>query len=198
LKIGIFGGTFDPPHIGHLILADEAYQQIGLSVVLWVPVSKPPHKPVSNITDIDYRTKLVSLAIKGNPHFQLSRIDIDRPPPHYAVDTIRLLQDIYPDDKLIYLMGADSLQNLHKWYDPKGFISCCYALGIMNRSGSDIDLTNIEKLVPSIKNKLIFIKTPLIDFSASTIRKKIKNGLAYRYYLQRRVFDVVVRDKIYK
>ena len=198
MKIGVLGGTFDPPHIGHMILADEAYQQLELSILLWVPVSTPPHKSGEIITDIHQRTNLVRLAIKDDPRFQLSRVDIDRPPPHYAVDTMRLLQNSYSDSDLIYLMGADSLNSLHKWHNPTKFVESCTALGIMHRSGSRIELEFIEERIPSIRGKIIFIKAPLIEFSASQIRTRIKNGLAFRYYLPKRVYKSIEANNLYK
>src|SRR4030042_4938152 len=102
MRLGIFGGTFDPPHVGHLILADEARVQLGLERVLWVLTPNPPHKMDQAITPLVDRLDMLRAALGDALHFELSRVDIDRPPPHYAVDTVRLLRRHHPDDTLVY------------------------------------------------------------------------------------------------
>lgn len=198
MRIGVFGGTFDPPHVGHLILADEAYLQLDLSHVLWVPTSKPPHKQGEEISNINQRVDLVKSAIKSNSHFSLSMVDIDRPPPHYAVETMDLLKNTYSSDDLIYLMGGDSLENLHKWHRPTEFLERCFALGVMRRPGAEINMDSIEKHIPGIHKKIVFIDTPLIGISASKIRSRIKNREAYRYYLPAGVYQIIESRNLYR
>lgn len=198
MKIGIFGGTFDPPHLGHLILAEEAYNQLKLDLVLWIPTSNPPHKPRINITDIHQRFILVNIAIQDNPHFEISTIEVDRSSPQYAVDTMKCLKKMKPKDEIIYLMGGDSLHNLHKWYKPRQFLDLCDGLGIMRRPGVKINMDIIEKQIPGIGQKIKYIDTPLIEISGSMIRKKIKNGLSYRYYLPEKVFEIIEQEKLYR
>src|SRR5512143_3713267 len=113
--IGVFGGTFDPPHTGHLILAAEAQAQLDLERILWVLTPTPPHKPGQRITSTALRLEMLQAAIDGNPDFELSRVDLDRPPPHYAVDSVHLLRAAYPQAWLAYLMGGDSLDDLPTW-----------------------------------------------------------------------------------
>ena len=95
-RVGIFGGTFDPPHVGHLILAEECRTQLELDLLLWVVTDNPPHKRYANVSPIEQRFMLVELAIQGNPAFEASRVDIDRPGPHYAIDTVNILKNQYP------------------------------------------------------------------------------------------------------
>ena len=111
-RLGIFGGTFDPPHVGHLILAMEAYDQLKLDRVLWVLAPNPPHKLGKKITDLDIRIEMVKAAINSDPMFEFSRVDIDRPGPHFVLDTMRILHEQKPDDELVFLMGGDSLHDL--------------------------------------------------------------------------------------
>ena len=118
MKIGIFGGTFDPPHLGHLILAADAKEQLGLDQVLWVLTPFPPHKKDIKISPLQDRMTMVLLAITGNTNFHLSRVDIDRLPPHYALDTVNILRHNSPKDTFFYLMGADSLNDLLAWHEP--------------------------------------------------------------------------------
>jgi len=198
MRIGIFGGTFDPPHLGHLILAEEAHYQLKLDLVLWVPTSNPPHKPRKNISDIHQRLTLVNIAIQDNPHFEISTIEVDRSSPQYAVDTVRCLKKMKPKDEIIYLMGGDSLHNLHKWYKPRQFLDLCDGLGIMHRPGAKINLDIIEEQIPGIGQKIKYIDTPLIEISGSMIRKKIKSDLSYRYYLPEKVFKIIEQKNLYR
>ena len=115
MRLGIFGGTFDPPHIGHLVLASEAYHQLKLDRLLWVLTPRPPHKPNQQITALEYRIEMVQAIVEDEPTFELSRVEIDRPPPHYAVDTVEILGKRFPGARLIYLVGGDSLRDLPLW-----------------------------------------------------------------------------------
>jgi nicotinate-nucleotide adenylyltransferase len=198
VRIGVFGGTFDPPHIGHLILADEACQQLNLDHVLWVPTARPPHKLEEEITSIQQRVDLVEAAIHNNDRFILSRIDIDRPPPHYAVDTMGLLKAIDTSSELIYLMGGDSLVNLSQWHRPMDFVADCSGLGVMRRAGAETRLAEIEHQIPGISEKVSWIETPLIEISAHEIRSRIRNGLSYRYYLPSVVYNLVEERGLYR
>ena len=118
MRIGIFGGTFDPPHLGHLILADEAHAQLELDRLLWVLTPDPPHKLHQSITPLVDRLDMLRATIAGNNAFELSMVDIERAGPHYAVDTLLILGRSYPGDALIYVMGGDSLRDLPTWYRP--------------------------------------------------------------------------------
>ena len=119
-RIGIFGGTFDPPHFGHLILAVEAQYQLELDTLLFVLTPDPPHKQDHRLTALDDRIAMLSAAIEGVAGFALSRVDIDRPGPHFTADTMALLREQYPGDVLIYLMGGDSLEGLLVDWDRPG------------------------------------------------------------------------------
>ena len=144
-RIGIFGGTFDPPHMGHLILASEAVYQLKLDRLLFILTADPPHKRHRRVTTLDERLVMVKAMVEHDPVFELSRIEIDRPGPHYSVDTVSLLQAEYEDDEVIYLMGDDSLQTLPEWNRGQEFVAACDAIGVMRRPGEDTDLTELEK-----------------------------------------------------
>src|SRR3970282_733857 len=143
-RLGIFGGTFDPPHLGHLILAAEAQAQLGLEKVLFVLTADPPHKRGKAIAPLEDRLAMLAAAIKGPAIFELSRVEIDRPGPHYAVDTMRLLAKEHQGNQLVYLIGGDSLRNLPDWDRPQELIAACDALGAMRRPGTRIDLADLE------------------------------------------------------
>jgi nicotinate-nucleotide adenylyltransferase len=198
MRIGIFGGTFDPPHIAHLILADEACSQIGLERILWVLTPDPPHKHGQTITSLTDRLAMVEAAVANNPAFELSRVEIDRPPPNYALDTVKLLGEQYPGAELIYLMGGDSLRDLPTWHRPREFVEACHALGVMLRPEAKVDLPALETQLPGVSAKACMIQTPLMEISASQIRQKVAQGGSFRYYLPQGVYDIIQERGLYR
>ncbi len=141
-RIGIFGGTFDPPHLGHLILAAEATAQLGLDRLLWVLTPDPPHKRNQQLTPVNIRLELVQAALKDDPTFELCRVDLDRPGPHYTLDTVKLIQQKYSGEALFYLIGGDSLHDFPNWYQPEALLDSVKGLGVMRRPGDQIDLSS--------------------------------------------------------
>jgi nicotinate-nucleotide adenylyltransferase len=198
MRIGIFGGTFDPPHIGHLILAQEACTQLALEQVLWVVTPFPPHKKTQIISPIHDRISMVLLAITGNSDFSLSRVDIDRQPPHYAVDTVALLREKSPKDEFYYLMGADSLNDLSTWHEPTQFVTKCHGIGIMVRCGEEINTSKLEAEVPGLSEKLHLLDTPFIEISGSEIRTRVNNNQEFRYFLPEKIYHYILNHKLYQ
>ncbi len=198
LRLGILGGTFDPPHVGHLILADEACSSLKLDRLLWVLTSRPPHKRSQAISPLELRLQMLEAAIKSNPRFKLSRVDIDRPPPHFAVDTLKILKDQHPGEVLIYLMGGDSLRDLPTWHDPHGFLSVADELGVMRRPGVDLNLPELGQRLPGLLPKLTIFDAPLLEISSTQIRKTVAENGPYRYYLLPDVYSVVLKNQLYQ
>jgi nicotinate-nucleotide adenylyltransferase len=196
-RLGIFGGTFDPPHIAHQALAAEAMLQLKLDRVLWVLTPYPPHKLGAVITPLEFRLEMVQAAIDCEPDYELSTVDIDRPPPHYALDTVRILGDEHPDDELVYLMGGDSLRDLPTWHLPQDFVAACHALGVMRRPRARFDLANLERLIPGLSVKLCFFTAPRLSISASDIRRRVRQGLPYRYMIPEGVRRVILEKRLY-
>jgi nicotinate-nucleotide adenylyltransferase len=195
--VGIYGGTFDPPHNGHLILAEVARTQIKLDRVVWVLTRQSPHKQDRSISPVNIRLKLLQLALGESAYDDISRVEIDRSPPYYALDTICLLQASYPAADLVYLMGGDSLRDLPTWHKPVQFIKSCFAIGVLNRPGIEMDLSYLEHKLPGIKDKVIWIQSPMVDISASMIRQRIRQNLPYREYLPKAVADYIDQNDLY-
>lgn len=196
-RLGIFGGTFDPPHVGHLILAMEAYDQLNLDRVLWVLAPNPPHKLGKKISSVEIRIEMVQAAIDEDEKFEFSRVDVDRPGPHYVLDTMRLLRQQKPDAELVFLMGGDSLHDLPAWHEPDLFIQACDKLGVMRRPGEVINMTVLEKRFPRISEKVEFIEAPLLEISSNQIRWLVSTGKPFRYYLPIDVYQIVQNQKLY-
>jgi len=198
VRLGIFGGTFDPPHIAHLVLGAEAVYQLNLDQVLWVLTLNPPHKQKQSITPLKHRLDMVKAVVDADQNFTLSRIDIDRPPPHYAVDTLGLLREKFPNAALIYLMGSDSLENLSSWFQPYEFVRRCDGIGVMQRPGFNFDPLDSEGLMPELASKLKFIDTPLMEISATQIRNRIQEKCPFRYYLPQQVYAIIKERNLYR
>jgi nicotinate-nucleotide adenylyltransferase len=195
--VGVLGGTFDPPHIGHLILADEARGEFSLDEVLWVLTPIPPHKPSHSITPLEYRLEMVLKAIEGNPAFQLSHADIDREPPHYAVGTMHWLRERFPHHGYVYLMGSDSLRDMPTWYQPHKFVELCDWIGVLNRGNAEVDLKAAEMKIPGIFEKVRFLGGPEVDISGSEIRRRVRIGKPYHYLVPHGVADIIQRHHLY-
>ena len=195
--IGIFGGTFDPPHVGHLALASAARAQLGLDRLLWMLTPDPPHKLHQTITPIAHRLAMVELALAGHPEFELSRLELDRPGPHYALDTVRLVQEQNPDSEIVYLMGSDSLRDLPFWYRPSDLVSALRYIGVMRRPDSDYDLPALEQILPGITAKVRFVDAPLVDISASDIRALAAAGKPFREFVTADVYEYIIEYRLY-
>jgi len=198
VRVGIFGGTFDPPHLGHLVLAAEARDQLNLDCVLWVVTPDPPHKTGRTITPLITRLELVEAAICQDSQFEISRVEIDRPGPHYSVDTVENLARAFPQAKLFYLMGGDSLHDLPAWIRPRQFIAALAGIGVMRRPQDSVDLTRLERILPGIVTKVHFIDAPLLEISSSSIRDRASMGSHYRYFLPDRVYQLVQMLGLYR
>jgi nicotinate-nucleotide adenylyltransferase len=195
--VGVLGGTFDPPHIGHLVLADIGRWALDLEKVLWVVTANPPHKPDVPISSIEDRIAMVEMATGDDPAFELSYADIERPGPHYAIDTLRWLTERYDDKDFVYLMGADSLMDLPTWHDPMGFLDICGVLGVMRRPGVEVDMLELESILPGVTGKVTFFDAPLIGISGQDIRRRVRNREPFRYLLSQGLVEFIVEKGLY-
>jgi nicotinate-nucleotide adenylyltransferase len=195
-RIGLFGGTFDPPHLGHVILAQEAHYQLALDRVFWILTPDPPHKntPTTQIADRIAMVEAVTEAWQG---FQLSRVDLDRPGPYYALDTVRILRQQNPNADLVYLMGGDSLFDLPGWHRPKDFLQACTALGVMRRPDDLVNLEALEQKLPGISERVEFVDAPLLEISSQQVRARAAAGAPFRHYLPQPVFQLIEQRKLY-
>jgi nicotinate-nucleotide adenylyltransferase len=197
-RIGLFGGTFDPPHLGHAILAAEALYSLKLDKVFWILTPQSPLKDVKNISPVDQRLLLLQAALGDTPGFVLSKVDIERKPPYYALDTVRILQSDHPESELIYLMGSDSLNDLPQWYKAADFIHEIGGLGVYHRPGEQPELDSLEKVIPGITQKVYFFDAPQIEISGMDIRERIREHRPYRFFLQPAVYQIIQTRKLYR
>ncbi|MFH1185887.1 MAG: nicotinate-nucleotide adenylyltransferase [Chloroflexota bacterium] len=197
-RVGILGGTFDPPHLGHLILASEALTQLHLTRLLWVLTALPPHKLENAITPVEDRSAMLRLALAGETAFELSTVDIDRPGPHYTLDTVRLLKDQNPGDEMILVLGGDSLRDLPDWHRPAELVAACAEIGVMRRPGDEIDLSALEARLPGLTAKVRFVDAPLLEISSHEIRERVRRHQPFKYYVTPAVHEFILSHGVYR
>ena len=192
----MIGGTFDPPHYAHLVLAENGLVQLGLDRVLFVPAGQPPHKPEQPITPTHHRVSMVESAVADREGFVICRIDVERPGPHYTVDMLRHVNAQYPGTACFFLMGGDSLAEFGTWRDPAGILRQAY-LGVMERPGSRADLSSLSARLPGLDERLIWLDAPHLEISGTDLRRRVSEGLPIRYLVPPAVERYVREQDLY-
>jgi nicotinate-nucleotide adenylyltransferase len=181
LRVGILGGSFDPPHIGHLILAEEARDQLSLDKVLFAPAGQQPLKQGQKVTAVEDRVRMTKLAIADNASFELSRGDVDRPGPHYTVDLIAIIAaQLPPGAEIHFLMGFDSLRDLPKWREPERLIQIA-RLVALTRPGVPIDWDALETALPGVRERVLLLDMPELEIASRDLRQRVQAGRSIRY-----------------
>lgn len=196
-RIGVFGGTFDPPHLGHLILAEAAREQLALERVLWVVAGQSPLKLDRESPPVNLRVEMVEVAIGGHPAFRVSRADADRPGPHYSVDTLGVIAREYQGADLYFIMGEDSLRDLPRWHRPRDFIAKC-RLAVLQRPGVDTDLSELETIALGVTARVHWVSAPQIEIASSDLRRRIQAGQSIRYLVPDAVRDIIEQHRLYR
>lgn len=196
-RVVVLGGTFDPPHIGHLIMAEYAYEALQARTVLFLPAADPPHKHGETRMDAAHRVAMTELAIAHEPRFQLSRLDLDRPGPHYTADTVRLLVELYPDDEVIFLVGEDSLRDLPFWQRANELIRTC-RIAVVPRHEVRFDAETLEDVLPGISERVIHVWSPLIETSSTDLAARLSAGKSVRYLIPDAVLAYIARHELYR
>ncbi len=179
IRLGLLGGTFDPPHYGHLLAAQEVAWRLQIDRVLFLPARQNPLKRGEPSSSAEDRCDMVALAVADNPIFELSRLDLDRPPPSYTADLLRALES--PEYELFFLVGADILPELPKWREPRQIVQLA-RLVVVNRPGAPRpDLDRLERLLPGVGERSEHVQIPGVDVSSSDIRRRVAAGRPIRY-----------------
>lgn len=199
-RVGIMGGTFDPIHNGHLILAEHAYEQFHLEKVLFLPNGNPPHKRVQGDerASQDARLEMVRLAIQHNPHFELDAEEIHRSGYSYTKDTLKRMSEIYKNTVFYFIIGADSLMSFDQWCEPAEICRyCVLAAAVRNQ----LDRATMERQMNLLREKyharIVMLETPDLDISSSFLRRQHAAGKSVRYYLPDTVYDYIKQSGLY-
>lgn len=198
-RIGILGGTFDPPHIGHLILAEYTVEALELERVLFVPAADPPHKRDEEHTPIHHRLAMLECAVAGNERFSISLVDVERPGPHYSIDMVRIIKAQDPDAEVFFVMGGDSLRDLPRWHRAPEFIHEC-RFAVMRRSDENIRADMHDDVLPGLAHQVVMIDAPLLGMwiSSTEVVQRLKSGKSARYIVPQPVLSYISQNGIYR
>ncbi len=200
-RIGILGGSFDPVHIGHLIIAQDAIERLELSEVVFIPAAIPPHKQHLRRINSEHRLKMLRLAVESNPSFSVSEIEVKRGGVSYTVDTLKALREVYSDVALLLIVGSDTLVDLHTWHKTEEILELCEVSTFL-RPGED----SLEAIAERIqlpegqKERLLqnVINAHRIEISSSEIRKRLAEGLGIRYLVPPEVETYIYKHRLYQ
>ena len=198
-RIGIMGGTFDPPHVGHLSAAEMARVALQLDCVLFLPTNRSPWKMSREMSSTEQRVAMVERAIADNPYFQLSRVDVDRPPPSYTFETLRLLRDQFPGCDLFFIMGLDSLHDLGNWHHADEIVRLAQMV-VCARPGFKMDVGQMMALLnqlPGLLERLTFVEMPELDIAASDLQQRVRSGQSIRYLVPDSVCEYITEQGLY-
>jgi nicotinate-nucleotide adenylyltransferase len=196
VRLGLLGGTFNPPHIGHMVCATQALAALELDRVLFVPVNEPPHKAIDADPGLEHRIELCRLAVSGDERLDVSLVDAEVPGPSFTVDTLSRLHDRCPGDQLTFIVGGDMALSLPAWREPAAILELA-ELGVAEREGvRRADIT--ERLSGLDTENVRFFDMPRLDVSSSQIRRLVAAGRPIRYLVPDPVADYVQRVGLYR
>ena len=196
MRIGVFGGTFDPIHMGHLVVAEDARAALGLDKVLFIPAGQPWFKSYRQITDAHHRLAMVRLAVESNPCFDVSDIEIRRSGPSYTVDTLAELREQHGVADFIVILGVDALREIDRWYQPRRLFEMASVVG-MARPGATIDLSVLNAAIPGASSRMQLVDSTLIDISGTEIRQRVAAGRSIRYRVPAAVERYIKENGLY-
>ncbi len=198
MNIGVLGGTFDPIHIGHLILAEEVRARLNLAEILFVPAGQPWLKANLSIAPATHRTQMVRLAIADKPCFKLAAMEVGRPGPTYTVDTIAELKaQLGAGDELFFILGWDNLAELPRWRQPSRLIRMCRLVAVPRPDYPLPDLKALEASIPGLSQRVTLMDKPEIDISAFVIRNRVARGLSISHLVPEPVDEYIRQHKLY-
>lgn len=198
-RIGILGGTFNPVHLGHLFLAEYARVHMNLDMILFIPTGVPYMKNNKEILPSNIRMNMLELSISSNPYFKSSDLEIKRAGNTYTFETLEELHQIYPNAELFFIVGADCLFTIDKWYQPQQIFDNCTLLAANRNDVSDEQLEQRRKyLADTFHAKILLLDVPQMDISSTDIRNNLKSGNSIRYMVTDAVFDYICQNKFYQ
>lgn len=196
-RLGILGGTFDPPHLGHLILGEYAVDALGLAELVYMPAADPPHKQGQVRLNATHRVAMLERALRDNDRFSISRLDLDRPGPHYTLDTVRLLHAQQPETEIYFVMGGDSLRDLPKWHRPQDLMQLCQFV-VMRRPSDGARPDMHEAVLPGLAQRVTMLDAPQLEISSTAIVERIRQGRSVRYLVSDAVLAYIEEQQVYR
>jgi nicotinate-nucleotide adenylyltransferase len=198
VRLGVLGGTFDPPHVGHLILAEEARTSLELERVLFVPAGDPWRKAGQHVTPAEHRLAMLRLALASDSYFEVCMLEVERPGPSYTVDTLEALRRQHgPGLELYFILGEDALHDLPNWKDPERIVTLAWLAVAPRAQGSTPTTSDREAGVSGLSQRIVAIDMPIIDISSTALRARARAGLSLRYLVPLAVEEYIGRHGLY-
>ena len=194
-RIGLLGGTFDPIHLGHLIIASEIYHRMKLDEIRFIVAPRPPHKNGIQASDDD-RISMVNAAIAADPRFVIDLIEFERSGPSYTIDTLRSFRERAPHDDIFFIMGEDSLRDFPTWDAPEGIVEIA-RIAVATRPGVSVDLESIFRTIPTARGRISIVATPEVAISSTAIRKRLHEGVPITYLVPTPVEEHIEQQRLY-
>jgi nicotinate-nucleotide adenylyltransferase len=196
VRVGIYGGVFNPPHNGHLIAAQEAYWQLNLDVVVWVPVGDAPHRQIEDDPGAEARFEMVELATAADERFRVSRIELERAGPSYTVDTLRQLREREPEAQFFLIIGGDQALALPKWREPEEILDLA-TIAVFERGNNTRNAIGVTLARMRGADRLCFLDMPRVDISSTDVRRRARKGNPIRYLVPDKVANFIGAQSLY-
>ena len=199
MRLGIFGGTFDPIHNGHLIVAERVGTEMRLDQVIFIPAGQPWFKEGQTVTDAKHRLEMTRLAVADNPHFAVSDVEVRRDGPTYTVDTLTELRGEVGDGiQFYFILGIDALNELHRWRKPCDVLDLATLVGVTRPGAETVDRAALDSIREGASDEVVIVDGPLVDISAADVRRRMANGLSVRGMLPGAVEEYIERHSLYE
>ena len=196
MRVGILGGAFNPPHVGHLVCAQEAVVQLELEKVVFMPVGQAPHREIEDDPGVEARLEMGELAAADDGRFETSRMEIDRAGPSYTADTLRDLRSQSPDDELFLILGGDQAAALPRWHEPETVLSLA-TVAVVERSNWSRNAIGITIGRLPGAERIRYLDMPVMQISSSSIRRRVREGLPIRYLVPDKVATYIETNGLY-
>ena len=199
VKLGVLGGTFDPIHLGHLLIAEEAREHLGLDTVLFIPTGQPYLRPGSPLASAAHRLAMTRLGVADNPAFDVSAMEVERPGPTYTLDTLEALARERGEGlELFVVLGVDSARTLPRWHEPAQVLARCTPVVVVRPGAGEWDAQELDALCPGVSRRTVHLQGPQLGISGTELRRRIACGSSIRHWVPRPVEEYIAQHKLYQ
>ena len=198
MRVGVLGGTFDPIHLGHLIIAEEARVRLGMDSVVFMPAGRPWLKEHEPGAEVGHRLEMVRMAVEGNPYFSYSRLEVERQENSYTADTLERMRRTLPEGaELLFILGLDSLREFAGWHRPERVLELATLVALVRPGYEDVQVRALDDILPEASQRVVLLEGPLLEISSTDIRRRVAKGHSIRYLVPQEVEEYIQRTGLY-
>jgi nicotinate-nucleotide adenylyltransferase len=198
MRVGILGGTFDPIHLGHLIIAEEARVRLGMDSVVFMPAGRPWLKEHEPRAEVGHRLEMVRMAVEGNPHFSHSLLEAERQGNSYTANTLERMRRTLPEEaELLFILGLDSLKEFAGWHRPERILELATLVALVRPGYEDVQVRALDDVLPGASQRVVLLEGPLLEISSTDIRRRVAKGQSIRYLVPQEVEEYIQRNGLY-